>query len=559
MKRAVAVAVALAAVAAAGCGSSSALPPVRFANAAPVQAVNDRHHVASAPAERKVVLSLYHYDGTFHKRVTRALALPRQRRALGVNAMDEVPDSTWFTGRIGVRTLTPDEVRRGPSAVGSPEPHRPWTIVSTKIGGRDPGFLIRDARGEKFLLKFDQAGFPELETAADVVVSRILWAIGYNVPEDHIVYFRPADLVLDPEAVVKDVFDRKKPLTRAELERTLGELDVGPDGQIRGLASRLLEGEVLGGHPAVGVRDDDPNDRISHQLRRDLRGAYAIFAWLDHSDIKEDNSLDMWIEDPADPERRYVQHYWVDFGLSLGVQAAQALDRRRSHEYKIDFASIAIQLVTLGLHRRHWEGRTSPPLRGIGLYEADTFDPGAWHPMTPAYVPFLTADRIDGAWAARIIMRFSREQLTAIVDAARLSDPRSSAYLVDTLIARQRETGRHWFARTSALEGFTVIARAGGHRLCFDDAALRYGLEDTAATRYRVTRHDGSGRSLDAPIVRAAAGAASCVGPIALAPGDGYTIVRIETTRPQPAGSVLVHLAPAPGGGAPRVIGLWRE
>jgi hypothetical protein len=558
MKCAAVMVMVVVAALASACGSSSPVPPVRFANAPPVPAVNDRHHLARAPAERKVVLSLYHYDGTFHKRVTRALALPRQRRALGVNAIDEVPDSTWFTGRIGVRTLSADEVGRGPSTTGSPEPHRPWTILSTKVGGRDPGFLIRDARGEKYLLKFDKAGFPELETAADVVVSRILWAIGYHVPEDHIVYFRPADLVLDPDAVIKDVFDRKKPLDRGELERTLGELDVGPDGTIRGLASRLLDGEVLGGHPAVGVRADDPNDRISHQLRRDLRGAYAIFAWLDHSDIKEDNSLDMFVADPGDPRRRYVQHYWVDFGLSLGVQAAQALDRRRSHEYKIDFASMGLQLVTLGLHRRRWEDRTSPPLRGIGLYEADTFDPGDWHPMTPAYVPFLTADRIDGAWAARLIMRFTREQLTAIVGVARLSDPRSAAYLVDTLIRRQRATGHYWFSRVSALEGFSVIQRDGGARLCFDDAALRHGLEEVAGTRYRVTRHDGDGRALEAPMVRAAAGAGSCLGPIALAPGDGYTIVRIETTRPRPAGSVLVHLAPGPGG-KPRVIGLWRE
>ena len=33
-------------------------------------------------------------------------------------------------------------------------------------------------------------------------------------------------------------------------------------------------------------------------------GAYAIFSWLSHSDIKEDNTLDMWVEDPADPSVR---------------------------------------------------------------------------------------------------------------------------------------------------------------------------------------------------------------------------------------------------------------
>jgi hypothetical protein len=542
-----------------GCSAAPGLPSPRFVNAPPVTVVNDRHHVAKAPAERKVVLSLYHYDGTFHRRITRGLELPRQRRALGVNALDEVPDSTWFTNRIDTRALSPVEVGRGPATAGSPEPHMPWTIESTKVGGRDPGFLIRDARGEKFLLKFDKAGFPELETAADVIVSRLLWAIGYHAPEDHIVYFRPSDLVLDPDAVKKDVFDRKKPLDRTELDRTLGELDVGPDGRIRGLASRLLEGEVLGGHPAEGVRADDPNDRIPHELRRELRGAYAIFAWLDHSDIKEDNSLDMWVADAADPARKYVRHYWVDFGLSLGVQGAQARDRRRSHEYKIDFAAMGRQLVTLGIYRRNWEGRTSPPLRGVGLYEATTFDPARWHPMTPSYVPFLASDRFDQAWAARLIMRFTRDQLRAAVVAARLSDPRAADYLVDTLIARQRATGRTWFARVSPLEGFTVIERGGAHLLCFADPALGHGLDPVASTRYRYTRHDRAGAALGAVTVRAAAGTSSCLGPIAAAPGDGYTIVRIETTRPRPVGAVLVHLAPDPAGGGPRVIGIWRE
>ena len=94
----------------AGCAKAAALPPVRFMNAPPAVAVNDRHDVPEPPAEREFVRWLYNFDGQFHRRVTRALELHRPRRALGVNALDEVPNSTWFTNRIGVRDISPAEI-----------------------------------------------------------------------------------------------------------------------------------------------------------------------------------------------------------------------------------------------------------------------------------------------------------------------------------------------------------------------------------------------------------------------------------------------------------------
>ncbi len=39
----------------------------------------------------------------------------RDIRAVNVNTIDEVPDSSWFTNRIGVRAMPLDEVVRGPN------------------------------------------------------------------------------------------------------------------------------------------------------------------------------------------------------------------------------------------------------------------------------------------------------------------------------------------------------------------------------------------------------------------------------------------------------------
>ena len=127
---------------------------------------------------------------------------------------------------------------------------------------------MKDARGEKFLLKFDPKGFPETETATQIIMGRLLWAIGYNVTDDYIAKVKKEDLILDPKAEVKDPAGDSFPLDQTEFDTRLANVDVAKDGTMRALVSRYLDGKPLGGHPADGVRDDDPNDLIPHELRR---------------------------------------------------------------------------------------------------------------------------------------------------------------------------------------------------------------------------------------------------------------------------------------------------
>src|SRR5262249_43350800 len=155
------------------------VPAVRFVNAPPVATVNDRLDVAKPPSTHEFLVDTYHYDAIVKRPIERGLDLERQRRALGVNAVDEVPSSTWFTNRLGVRDLTIDEPTNGPPTPDSPEPPKPWTIKSAKPGGGDVGFVVEDARGEKFLLKFDAPGYEEQETATHIIVGKILWACGF--------------------------------------------------------------------------------------------------------------------------------------------------------------------------------------------------------------------------------------------------------------------------------------------------------------------------------------------------------------------------------------------
>ena len=541
----------------AACSTAPRVPPARFANAPAVAAVNDRRDVPHKPRERLFLDDLYHFDGVATHRWTRAMELHPPSRSLGVNALDEVPDSTWFTNRIGVHDMSVADVLAGPNHLDTPEHHKPWTVKSTKTGGAELGFVFEDARGEKFLLKFDSPGVPEQETGAHVIVQRILWAFGYNVPEDYLVHFRTDDLVLAPNAYVRDSeVDSPRRLTREELERRLARTESDGPGSYRAIASHWLPGKPLGGHPAEGVRADDPNDRIAHERRRELRGLYALAGWIDHVDMQEGNFLDMWITDPGDPRRHYVKHYLIDFGKSLGVMASAANDPRRSFEYWLDWAQMGRSLVSAGAYRRAWEARRVPELRGVGLYDAHSFDPGHWRPASAGYVPLTTVDRYDAFWATKILIRFTREQLHALVLSAQYSDPRATEYLTDTLVARQRATAAYWFDRVNPLDRFTVEHGT----VCFDDLALRYGIT-SEPTAYQVTSFDRDGNQLATGRFATGFGGHTCTGPLTFATGndrDAYTIVELKTLRDRFAGRTMVHLARDRASGDLRVIGIWR-
>jgi hypothetical protein len=538
-----------------GCATSRHVPDVHFENSPPVQVVNDRRDVPQTPEELIYERYLKNFDWAFHRLVTHQLDLKRPQRARGVNALDEVPDSTWFTNRIGVRDVPIEDIKELPGSIGTPEDYKPWTVVSSKVGGLSIGFIIKDRRGEKFLLKFDPKGHPEGETSTQIITGRLLWALGYNVTDDYVVRLRKEDLVLAADAKVKDPGGESFELDQAELDARLALIDIAKDGTMRALVSRYLDGKPLGGHPAEGVRDDDPNDLIPHELRRDLRGTRAIFAWLDHSDLHLGNTLDMWVPDPADPKRHYVKHYFIDYGIALGFGATKNADPRLGFEYKVDWPAMARSLVSFGLLQRPWEDRKRPRLRGVGNYDLETYDPGKWKPMTPMYTPVRISDRFDNFWSSKIMMKLQRSHIEAAVEAAHLSDPRAARWLVDALIARQRKTAKYWFQRVNPLDEF----RTNGRELCFKDLSLVYGFARADNTLYRVELYNRNGKRFGRTALGPGSSGATCA-PLKLSGShEDYTIVRLDTSRPGFHGTTYVYVARDARTLVPRVIGIWRK
>src|SRR4030095_5537787 len=245
------------------------------------------------------------------------LGMASRQEALNTNNFDEVPDSTWFTNRLGRRDMSLEEIRRGPDQGSGPDPKGPWTVLAAKTEGISPGFFIQDSLGDRYLLKFDPPGHLNLATSAEFISTKIFYAVGYNVAENYLVDFKPEILKLSPNATRKNKKGKKVPLTQGDLDETFHRLPPLDKGVYRTLASKLLKGEPLGPFSFEGKRGSDPNDRIAHEHRRELSGHRVFSSLVGHFVSRQDNTLDMFLA--TGPESKgYVTHNLIDFACTLG-------------------------------------------------------------------------------------------------------------------------------------------------------------------------------------------------------------------------------------------------
>jgi hypothetical protein len=396
--------------------------------------------------------------------------------ALNVNTLGEVPDSSWFTNRIGVRELTLDEIVRGPDTNDGPAPGR-WQVLGRPAAGITPKFTIRDARGDRYVIKLDPAEYPELPSSVEVISTKIFHALGYHVPEDFIVRFDPTDLEPAPDATMRVAGGKRRRFTSADIRQWLKRQPRGADGRIRALASRYVPGPVVGSFEFVGTRPDDPNDIYPHERRRELRGLRVFAAWLNHDDARGANSLDVYVTDGS---RRYLRHYLQDFGSNLGSGSTSPQQPRGGYEYLIERGPILKGLGGFGLWTRGWMHAKYPTeLPSLGNVEADFFTPAAWKTEYPQPA-FDRMDAADAFWGASLVARFTDPMIRAIVDTGRLTDERAAQRLTAILIARRNKVVAYWITRTTPLDAFALSA--DGTALVFDNAAIRTGAVSPGAT-----------------------------------------------------------------------------
>ncbi len=293
-----------------------------------------------------------------------------------------VPDSWVYTNRAS-DDLRPSTVAAGPCTMPPPKP--PFTIVKKKESGDTAGFIGADALGRKFLFKLDHPEYPELSSSAEIIGSRLVWALGYNVPA---------------------VF-----ITRIE-----GTSDPRLDGQ-RATASLFLDG-------AVGHFEWD-----WFRYRREIRALRLAYAWINETDAHSGNTLVVKTGDEA-------RGYLLDFNGALGSWQGKPKEPWRGHRYFVDPLWLPLSIVSLTLLRA--EGLEVRPVvsPAVGRFDAN-FDPMTWVTQLPN-TAFERMTPADAAWMARKISRIGRAQIEATVAEAKLGNPADARYLVETLLARRQ-------------------------------------------------------------------------------------------------------------------------
>jgi hypothetical protein len=391
-------------------------------------------------------------------------------RAKNLNTVDEVPDSSWFTNRLGHRPIAVEEIAKGPDTSAGPVPGR-WTVTSSKSDGVTPGFTIRDSSGQVWFLKFDPPGYRAMSTGTEVAVTKLMWALGYNVSENHIALFRRDQLAIGDSARFTPPGATARPMRGSDIDALLKRANREPDGSYRVVASRAVEGTPLGGFRFQDTRPDDPNDVVPHEHRRELRGYRVFAAWLNQFDANAINSLDTLVNEDG---RARVRHYFIDFGSTLGSGGAQPRQYWEGYEFLVEPGRLGWQMLSFGLAPS--EAQT------IDLYEAPSigrmprdnshFDPDRWKPRVPN-AAFRHARADDRFWAAQKLAAVTDDMLKAAVGAGQFGDPRSEDFLVKAIGERRDAILRAYLPAVNPIVS-PALSESGS--LTFRNAAVDAGV-----------------------------------------------------------------------------------
>lgn len=452
----------------------------------------------------------------------------KSRPAQAVNTLGEPMQGAWWVKRHYYKTMTLDELVAGPGNDHPPSSHGSWTVVGAKSEGITPGFVILDANKELYFIKFDPLTNPEMATGADQVSNRLVYALGYHVPENYLVQFSRETLVLGKEVMLADRLGRKRPMSSRDLTELMLKVPKNKRGRYRATASRVIPGKGIGPYRYHGVRRDDPNDFVPHEHRRDLRGFAIVSAWIGHDDSRAVNTYDALVEEDG---ARFIRHYILDLGSTLGSGTQRANSPRSGGEYLFGWKSSALQLFSLGLAIPNWTRASFPDLASVGRFESARFDPERWVPEYPNPA-FLNRLADDEFWAAKQIMSLNDREIRAIVSSGEYSDPRAAEWLAKCLIERRDKIGRAFYRRVLPIDKFHI----DNNRLEFQDLSENAGFG--TAGPYQVEWLELSKSTGPAALIQGA------TGPTVPFRSKPYVVARITSTnRPSQFVEVTVSLS----------------
>ncbi|MCC6899344.1 MAG: hypothetical protein IT377_10240 [Polyangiaceae bacterium] len=428
-------------LAVAGCGYR----PARFHDAPPITDARDDRPIA-IPRKTAFVEAFYLSDVFLRRPVVDALDAERFPYARDVNALDEVPRSSWYSPLA----LEPGAFEKEYASDGPPRGR-------VRLEERGGSFLLTDARGKAYRLIGDHPSLPEVDTAAALIASRLVRALGYLTPE--VWWVEPAALGLPRSA--------------------------GPKSD-RWVAVRWPVGVPLGPTDMTYPRDDDPNDRVPHRDRRTLRALGVLAAWLDLRELGPSRLVDAYVGLPG---RGHVKHFVVGLHDALGAGSLGPSAPSRSAAGPVEGDALA-NLVTLGLARPRPSG--GEPARSLRVFRAQL---DARQRLAHPYEPVDRLLPSDGYWLAKRMIRIPPKLIERVVREARFTDPGLERHVLHALDARRRTLASYWFARVTPCE----VDSLSGRTLISSDVALKAGLESPSDTRYRVAFLGEDGKELAPP------------------------------------------------------------
>lgn len=440
-------------------------------------------------------------------------------RAQNVNTIDEVPDSSWYTNR---KNLTLADVARGPNTTEGPAAGK-WTVISAKNDGVSPGFTVKDSTDRTWFIKPDPPGYPGMATGSEVAATKLFWALGFYVPEDHIATMKLDDLVIAPGTKIKVPSGKKRDMRVSDIHIMMRRGEKSPDGSYRVHASLELPGKTLGGFRLYGTRPDDPNDVIPHEHRRELRGYSVFAAWLNHVDIKALQSMD--VLETANG-KSFVRHYLLDFSSALGSGSIYPHDYWEGFENLLERGNdIAKDSATFGLRVEPWRTAKFYESKAIGRFPEDNsnWNPDEWKPRVPN-AALLRATAEDKFWAARKLMAISDDMIRAAIAAGKFNDPDGEAFLVKALIQRRDAILRQYLP---AVNPIVDPALDDSGVLTFANAAVKAGVA-SPATEYQATWYRFDNASSSTQAIGKSAGNSERVNAPAGLPNENGAYVMIE-------------------------------
>ena len=521
-------------------------------------------------------------DNEVFRPISEGFLLKKGGSARNVNAFDEVPDSAWFTNCIGADPKTPmtrEEVAAGYCKYGkslSPDlPDGGWLIElpcplrGYEVHAQDRRRAARaserrDEHGDALLLRRQVVGA--------VRCRRLVQALSPQT-----------------EAQPRDQGERR-PFEEVRREAPRG----GAEGRLttrRALSRRRI---------AVA-----PSDNVPHEHRRDLRSARIMAAWMNHFDSREQNSMETWLDDedlakeqtdaeegrlqkqgkkepgkaeqknPAEVKAKddakkeakaeptsmhaYIRHWYIDLGDCFGSEwTVDGFSRRFGHSYMLDWGQLGADFVTFGAVERPWDRNTNH--FPFGYYDAKDFQPDNWKNEYPN-AAYSNVDEGDSAWITRIISRFTKEQVAAIVDVGDWTKKEEDrAYLLGVLLDRQQQIEHRFFSKLSPVSDVVVEK----DRVCATNLARKKETWPEGAFTYRAAVKRGTTDKIEPLAVTAEADGKLCVPLTALAPAGGeaddatsrYVVARI--TNGSALGPIAMHLYDLGPGKGLTLVGIER-